>query len=879
MQTDFKSLDRLSPLVASQVPEFVRIEHPTFVAFLNAYYEWLETQGAGLRNVMDLAKVKDIDTTFDEYVSHFKKQYLLDFPETLAVNQQTGVPVEEKTLVKYIKQFYQAKGTEKTYEFLFRVLYDTNVEFYYPKVDILKASDGKWIQRKAIRLAGSQGNALFQSAGRKIYQKNSSGAVVAAASVVDVAKYNIGPFSIYELNVSNINGTFVSTRAIEVETNTGISIEPKVYSVAAAITITNRGSNYRVGNQVIFTNAAGDIGQGARAKVTQVDASGRILKIEFQDFGINYQTAPSITIQSDTGSGFVGTCTVGVVCNFPGYYANNDGRLNTNKVLQDNHYYQNYSYVLKTEMVVNRYRDALKRLIHPAGLGFFGQVLIKRCVESNLDAESALIKYEIPLIGHYLPYTNKTYDDLSLWFKSGGTAQGYSPLDHDTILTSIQNPVSNGVNFVVSQKPYRNIGFPAADPWWIIYKHPNRRITDPVVARIEYDLKGLYGPSSLGEGKKDFLNGTTNGSDSWSEWTMLGATERSQWASNFVTPFKYAILKYNTGSEFRKITMGSFFNMPIGEEFHCSLEWENQIANQNSPNNLMQYTTCYIDSSTTGGLSSAPINVPPVARITFPLGDTKIDNDLNGYENFVASGTASTDTSPGTIASYLWSTGATGATTSITGGTGVNFVSLTVTDNLGATGATTALYVVQIPGNTPPVARIIVRPSNVQTDYDNNKSEIFELDGRSSSDTPPGQITNYLWSNGATDSVINYTVPIGITTMCLTVYDNQGATGATCVSLLVLPNPFDPDIIVGPTAIDDPDGPTGPEECECDDGDVGEINQDYLFALGYGPRSIGDNGGGPDVTPITGPDCDCVVQPFWTVSGQSTTVSFFDVEN
>lgn len=893
MQTDFKSLDKLSPLVASQVPEFVRIEHPTFVAFLNAYYEWLETQGAGLRNVMDLAKVKDIDTTFDEYVSHFKKQYLLDFPENLAVNQQTGLPVEEKTLVKYIKQFYQAKGTEKTYEFLFRVLYDTNVEFYYPKVDILKASDGKWIQRKAIRLAGSQGSALFRSAGRKIYQKNAAGAVVAAASIVDVTKYNIGPFPIYELNISNINGTFNSSRSIEVETDRGVVIEPKIYSVASAITITNRGTNYRVGNKVIFTNASNDIGQNARAKVTQVDASGRILKIEFEDFGINYETAPTITIQSNTGSGFAGTCSIGVVCNFPGYYANNDGRLNTNKVLQDNHYYQNYSYVLKTEVVIDRYRDAIRRLLHPAGLGFFGQVLIKRCVESNLDAESALIKYEIPLIGHYLPYTNKTYDDLSVWFKSGATAQGYSPLDHDTILTTEPNPVSGGVAFVVAQKPYRNVGYPAADPWWIIYKHPNRRITDPVVARIEYDLKGLFGANSSGEGKKDFLNNSI-GNDSWPEWTMTGNSVRGDWASSFTQGFKYAILKYNNTSEFRKITMGSFFNMPIGEEFHCSLEWQNQIANQNSPNNLMQYTTCYIDSSTTGGLSSTPINIPPTARITFPFGDSKIDNDLNGYENFVASATASSDTSPGTIVNYLWSTGATGITASITGNIGINYIDLMVTDNLGATGATTAIYTVGVPGNVPPIARIIVRPSNVQTDYDNNKFEIFELDGTSSSDTAPGFIQSYLWSNGSTQEVINYSVPIGATTVCLTVYDNQGATGATCVSLLVLPNPFDPDIIVGPTGIDEPGGstqpeidviptdPDGPDECECDD-DNEEIIQDYLFALGFGGRSR-EPGDGPDseVGP-TGPDgpdeCECADPPRWNTINTSTASVFDNLTN
>lgn len=600
MQTDFKSLDKLSPLISAQVPEFIRIDHPTFVAFLNAYYEWLETQGAKLRNVMDLAKIKDVDTTFDEYIDHFKQQYLLDFPESLAINPETGLPVEIKTLIKYIKQFYQAKGTEKTYEFLFRVLYDTNVEFYYPKVDILRASDGKWILNKTIRIAGLNGNVLFQAAGRRIYQRNSSGTVTAAASVVEVSKYQIGVFPIYEFNLSNINGSFNTNYPVEIEIENATVIEPKIYRVAASITITNGGSNYRVGNKVVFTNASGDIGQGARAKVTQVSSTGKIVKIEFEDFGINYQNAPSITVSSDKGTGFSGTCSVGALCNFPGYYANNDGRLNTNKVLQDNHYYQNYSYVLKTEIVINRYRDALKRLLHPAGLGFFGQVLIKRCTQSNLDAASALIKYEVPLIGHYLPYTNQTFDDLNKWF--GGTANGYSPLVHDPILTVQPNPNTNGVTFVKAEYPLINPGFPAADPWWIIYQHPNRRIKDSVVARIEYDLKGLYGQNSVGEGKKDFLNGTT-GYGSWSEWSMTGNAQRYAWANGFTSGYKYAILKYNANSEFRKITLGSFLNMPIGEEFDCSLEWANQINNSASPNNLVQDTICYIVDGTTGGLT------------------------------------------------------------------------------------------------------------------------------------------------------------------------------------------------------------------------------------------------------------------------------------
>jgi hypothetical protein len=110
-----------------------------------------------------------------------------------------------------------------------------------------------------------------------------------------------------------------------------------------------------------------------------VTSGGSIRKIRIDNFGINYQAAPTVSVESIGGSGFSGTSNISSVCVAEGYYINSDGLLSSRKVMQDNHYYQDYSYVLKTEVVVDEYRDALRRLVHPAGLAMFGQVLIKRC--------------------------------------------------------------------------------------------------------------------------------------------------------------------------------------------------------------------------------------------------------------------------------------------------------------------------------------------------------------------------------------------------------------------------------------------------------------------------------------------------------------------
>lgn len=56
----------------------------------------------------------------------------------------------------------------------------------------------------------------------------------------------------------------------------------------------------------------------------------------------------------------------------------------------------------------------------------------------------------------------------------------------------------------------------------------------------------------------------------WDEWQITGATERNEWISEFTGDYKYTRLKYISGeSELRKITLRSFFSMPIGEEFDC----------------------------------------------------------------------------------------------------------------------------------------------------------------------------------------------------------------------------------------------------------------------------------------------------------------------
>lgn len=605
----------LANLVSDRLPEFVRVDHPTLVSFLSAYYEWLglRRNSGKILSPMEMHDIPDIDTTLDQFVDDFRSQYLLNFPESLAISKTTNEPVDPKRLVKNIKQFYAAKGTEKSYEFLFRILYDTAVEFYYPKKDILQLSSGRWTQNNYLRISNALGDQIYRAAGNNITQQNASGSISATARVVEVNVYQIDNFPVAELLISGRNGTFVAGNlGVDFVDGSDPFHEVKVYSVVSSLAINSGGADYEIGDRVRFVAVAGDSGQQATGTVVEVDGAGSIRKINIDDFGLNYQVAPSIVIDTARGSGFSGTVTVGGLCQSAGYYANNDGRLSTNKVLQDNHFYQNWSYVLKTEVVIDKYREVIRRLVHPVGTAMFGSVLIKRCAEADLQNASALMSFHVPIIGHYVPYTFQTFDDLSLWFMTGitgggMTAAGYSPEVHDKYIRGIGNgitirgnPITNDLSFIAATGAGSGIlyetGFPNADPFWIVYKHPNKMV------ERGYHIAKIWNTQI-----EDFITANSG----WQEWSYRredrGATAINEWEEslrNTINPlnitatppdgdnpcagtispcpnglfytepydFKYALLEYDENSEFRKITARAFFNMPQGQEFDCRNE-------------------------------------------------------------------------------------------------------------------------------------------------------------------------------------------------------------------------------------------------------------------------------------------------------------------
>lgn len=141
------AVKKLSVFAERMMPDFVHRDHIQFTKFIRYYFEYLEQEDGVYDYASGSLDYMDIDRTKDGLLEEFRNTYLLNFPE------ETEVDV--RFLVKHIREFYKSKGSEESYKFLFRLLFgDDDIDIYYPKLNILRSSDGKWMEDPSYDLGG-----------------------------------------------------------------------------------------------------------------------------------------------------------------------------------------------------------------------------------------------------------------------------------------------------------------------------------------------------------------------------------------------------------------------------------------------------------------------------------------------------------------------------------------------------------------------------------------------------------------------------------------------------------------------------------------------------------------------------------------------------
>lgn len=234
---------RISQLIQQQFPQNIRENYETFISFIRAYYEWMETNGQVTQGVFTVHADRDVDRTIPAFMQYFAYEFLPNIPSSVLANKAL--------LIKHIKEFYRARGTEKSYQFLFRILYNEDVSFYFPKVDLLKPSNGTWTVDTVVR--STTFNNTFDFIGLTITGVSSG----ATAGVENVIQFQIGSNLVSEIYISSITGTFELGEKITcVVPNVG-TFQEQLYNLVSGVTITNPGLKYAVGDIIPIDDSQG----------------------------------------------------------------------------------------------------------------------------------------------------------------------------------------------------------------------------------------------------------------------------------------------------------------------------------------------------------------------------------------------------------------------------------------------------------------------------------------------------------------------------------------------------------------------------------------------------------------------------------------------
>lgn len=286
---------KTSLLIPSQLPEFIREDasYENFVLFIKSYYEWMEENGNVLDKTKNLLNYIDIDNTIDEFIEYFNNDFLQYIPEETFVSR--------KEAIRFAKQLYQAKGVPNSYKFLFRMVYNSDFDYYFTKDSVFRASDGIWYSPKSVRIKSDDPNFL-KVKNYRLFGETSKTIATIENAVLSGTKT--------EIFISDITRLFQSGEFIRVvDYNNqdvlfdGQVLRGKIVGQISTINInpSNRGLLYEEHDPVILYNGLTDSNSiGATAEVGSV-TTGAIQTISLLSGGYGYTEFPN-SIISISGS-------------------------------------------------------------------------------------------------------------------------------------------------------------------------------------------------------------------------------------------------------------------------------------------------------------------------------------------------------------------------------------------------------------------------------------------------------------------------------------------------------------------------------------------------------------------------------------------------
>jgi len=266
----------ISHFVETQFPTFYAEEGPQFIAFIKAYYEWMETEDQPIYESRRLGEYRDIDETMEEFILFFKEKYLKNIQFDTATNKTL--------LVKNSLDLYRSKGSERSIDLFFKLVYGTDADVSYPADNIIRPSDGVW--EKPLYLEVSYSKFNIDYVGRQVVGSESN----ATAFVERYIRRKTNRGYVNLLYVSEVNGEFKTGEIVGLNINSVPVIDldkrARLFGSIDSIIMQDRGQGFSVGDLITFDSDSR--GLGGQGRVEAIESATGVIDFALLESGFGY---------------------------------------------------------------------------------------------------------------------------------------------------------------------------------------------------------------------------------------------------------------------------------------------------------------------------------------------------------------------------------------------------------------------------------------------------------------------------------------------------------------------------------------------------------------------------------------------------------------
>lgn len=289
----------LSPIILSKLPTFISVYYPKFYKLLEHYYTFLEEDGYPLDVLENYLNNQETNNLIVDNIDLTLKDLSFDIK---------SITTKKDLIINFLRDFYLAKGTAASVNFLFRAVFGTSAKVYYPRNRLFSLSSTRYGNDLFIYTTANSKDTSFNdyfsiiSEDSNVIKQITGNSSFATTLIQNVEQYYASG-DYLKIICNEHNNLFYNNEGVVINgfnTKNNITTEIKEFLLPIInVNVEDSGKGYDIGDEIIINDCL----ITGKYYVKDIEC-GVIHKITVINPGSKYKVGDEIVAKSIVGNSF-----------------------------------------------------------------------------------------------------------------------------------------------------------------------------------------------------------------------------------------------------------------------------------------------------------------------------------------------------------------------------------------------------------------------------------------------------------------------------------------------------------------------------------------------------------------------------------------------